>query len=132
MRLAVKTLNNMQTADIDELMRENPLHEEDLVKIMTVEDNKEVHNDEGDGEVQQLRTDLIREGLQFATSLVQHFLSVDHYMDGALKSQRNLQICIGVCQELFTKLQKPRKQHLITDFIKIKPITENLNNKEDF
>ena len=38
-------LNNMQTADIDELMREKPLYENNLNKIMTVDDSEEVHND---------------------------------------------------------------------------------------
>ena len=100
----------MQTADIDELMEENSLHEDDLIKIMTVDDNKEVYNDEGEGKVQQLSADLIREGLQFATSLEQHFPSVDHDMERALKFQRNLQICIAGYEGLFKWLEKPKNK----------------------
>lgn len=58
----------MQTADIEELMRENPL-DDDLIEFMTVYDNKEVDddevdndevdNDEVEGEVQLLTAYLI-------------------------------------------------------------------------
>ena len=57
----------MQTADIDELMREKPLYEDDLIKIMTVYDSKEVHNYKGEDEVQQLTADLIRKVYKFGT-----------------------------------------------------------------
>ena len=70
---------------------------------MTVDDNEEVHDVEGEGEIQQLSADLIRERLQFATSLDQHFLSVDHDMERVLKFHRNLQICKAEHQELFVR-----------------------------
>ena len=76
----------MQMDDINESMRETPFHENDLIKIMTVDDSKEVHNDKGEDEVQQLTSDLIRKGLQFATSLEQHFLRIDHDRERALKN----------------------------------------------
>ena len=85
------------------------MHENDLIKFMSVNDSVEVHNDngEGEGEAQRLSADLIRKGLQFATRMEQHFLSVDHVMELALKFHRNLQICIAGYQELFKQLEKP-------------------------
>ena len=35
-------------------MRGNPLHVNDLIEVMTVDDSKEVHNDEGEIEAKKL------------------------------------------------------------------------------
>ncbi|GFU47745.1 hypothetical protein TNCV_4464951 [Trichonephila clavipes] len=43
--------NNMQAADIDELMLESLLHEDDLKQFLTVYDNKEDDHDEVEDEV---------------------------------------------------------------------------------
>ncbi|GFX74210.1 hypothetical protein TNCV_2912431 [Trichonephila clavipes] len=49
-----------------------PLDEVDLIKFMTVNDSKEVDNDEVEG-LQLLTAGLIREGLKFAASMEQPF-----------------------------------------------------------
>ncbi|GFW22897.1 hypothetical protein TNCV_2381121 [Trichonephila clavipes] len=53
---------------------------------MTVNDNKEVENDEVEGEVQLLTADLIREDLKLATN-VEQFLTHDFDLEGVLKFQ---------------------------------------------
>ncbi|GFV04991.1 hypothetical protein TNCV_1347391 [Trichonephila clavipes] len=67
-----------------------PLDADDLIEFMTVYDNKEVDNDEVEGEVQLLTTDLILEGLKFVKSMEQHFIIHDHNVERALKFIRNL------------------------------------------
>lgn len=50
--------------------------------------------------VNRLTTDLIREGLKFATSMAHHFLAHDPDVERALRFQRNLQVCTAGYQEL--------------------------------
>jgi hypothetical protein len=45
---------NMKPADIDELMTEKPLDEDDLIEIMTVRENIEEHNNEGEDKVNRI------------------------------------------------------------------------------
>ena len=86
---------NMQTADIDEFMRKNPLYEDNLIIIMTIDDSKEVHNYQD--KFQQLTANFIREGLQFTTSLEQQIFLKAH-----------LQIYKAGYQELFKQLEKSK------------------------
>ena len=71
--------DNIQTADIDELMQ----------------DDKDVNIDEDEGKCQVLTPYLIREGLKYATGLQQH--CHDHYADinCVLKFQRKLKSCVA-------------------------------------
>ncbi|GFW31059.1 hypothetical protein TNCV_4523281 [Trichonephila clavipes] len=55
----------------------SPLDEDDLIRFILVNGNKEIDNDEVENEVQLLTADLIREGLKFATSMEQRFLPHD-------------------------------------------------------
>lgn len=71
-------------------MQEGPIDDDDLIEIMTISENKEVDIDEDDGEEKDLTANLIREGLNFATSLVQHFLDHDPNMERVLQFQRKL------------------------------------------
>lgn len=122
--------DNIQTADIDELMQEGPIGDDDLIEIMTINENKEVDIDEDEGEGQVLTANLIREGLKFATSLEQHFLANDPDMERVLQFQRKLKSCVAGYQELSKQLEKPKKQLLLTDFITKKPI-EAANNEDN-
>ena len=54
-------------------MQEGPIDNDDLIEIMKINENKDVYNE---GEVHVLTANLIREHLQFATSLEQHFLAL--------------------------------------------------------
>ncbi|GFT92738.1 hypothetical protein TNCV_739331 [Trichonephila clavipes] len=47
------------------------LKEDDLNELVTVYDNKEVNAGEIEGEVQLLTADLFRQGIKFATSVIQ-------------------------------------------------------------
>ncbi|GFT76811.1 hypothetical protein TNCV_1419411 [Trichonephila clavipes] len=85
------------------------LDEDDLIECMTVYGNKEVNNDEVEGEVPLLTADLIREGLKFATN-VEHFLTHDPDIECALKFQRNLKFCVAGYQELCKQLDKSKKK----------------------
>ncbi|KAI4477474.1 hypothetical protein M0802_014697 [Mischocyttarus mexicanus] len=58
-------------------MLESSLDENDLIEFMTIYDNKEVDNYEVEGKGQLLTDDFIREGLKFATSMEQYFLTHD-------------------------------------------------------
>lgn len=120
--------NNMQMADIDELIQEIALTEDDLMEVMAVDDREDINNDEVESEVQLLTADLIREGLKFATSMEQHFLAHDPDMERALKFQRNLQFCVAGYRELYKQLEKPKKQQLITDFMPSTNPTEAIND----
>ncbi|GFX58594.1 hypothetical protein TNCV_417731 [Trichonephila clavipes] len=74
-----------------EIIFKIPLDEDDLIKFMTVCDNKEVGDDEVEGEIKLFTTDLIGENLEFATSMKQHFLTHEPVdIKRALKFQRNL------------------------------------------
>ncbi|GFU14872.1 hypothetical protein TNCV_3386651 [Trichonephila clavipes] len=71
-----------------------PLDEYDLFEFITFYDYKEVDNDEIEGEAQPLISDLIREGLKFATSMEQHLLTPDSDVQRALKFLRNHKFCV--------------------------------------
>lgn len=119
--------DNMATADIEELMIEKPLDEEDLLEVVPVDDSNE--NDDDEGEIHQLTSSLIREGLKFSAIMAHHFLTHDPNVERALKFQRNLQLCTAGYQELYKQLEKPKIQPLITDFlIKKKPTSEDVIN----
>lgn len=123
---------NIETADIDELMIDKSLDEEDLIEATTVNAIHENHDDDDDEvESHKITATLIRNGLKFGTSMEHYFLTYDPDLERALKFQRNLQTCMAGYQELCKKLEKPKTQRLITDFLIKKQTSENVNNKPE-
>ena len=96
----------MATADIEELMIEKPLDEEDVLEVVPVDDSNE--NDDDKGEIHELTSSLIREGLKFSAIMAHHLLTHDPNVKRALKFQRNLQLCTAGYQELYKQLEKPK------------------------
>ena len=106
---------DMQSGDIVELMIERPLDDEELIDLMDASNASNSSNNEEEDE-KELSAAMIYEGLQFATSMAQHFLNYDPDVERALKLQRELQICVTGYEELYKHLQKPKRQQLITHF----------------
>ncbi|GFU92172.1 hypothetical protein TNCV_2530311 [Trichonephila clavipes] len=86
------------------------LDENDLIKFMTVYDNKKVCKDKVDGKVQSVKTDFIRKSLKFASSMEQYFLTHDPDIENAVKFQRNHTFCVSGYQELYKPPEKPKKR----------------------
>ncbi|GFW31290.1 hypothetical protein TNCV_2578711 [Trichonephila clavipes] len=64
-----------------------PLDEDSLIKFITVYDDKEIDNEEVEGEFQLLTAYLFRKGLKFAIRLEQHVFTHDPGIELALKCQ---------------------------------------------
>ena len=89
-------------------MQEDPIADDDLIEIRTINENKDIDFDEDDGVDQLLTAKLIREDLKFA-NLELHFLALDSNMDPALQIQRTLKSCVAGYQELSKHLEKKLK-----------------------
>ncbi|GFS71412.1 hypothetical protein TNCV_5051191 [Trichonephila clavipes] len=67
-----------------------------------------VDKDDVEGEVHLLRADLIREGLKFAGSMEEHFLTHDPDIERALKFRCNHKFCVAGYQELYKQLEEKK------------------------
>ena len=68
-------------------------------------------------DVHPLTAAVVREGLEFITNSIDHFLKHDSDVERALRFQRQLKICTPGYQELYKKLAKTLVQSQIAELM---------------
>lgn len=116
--------DDLSSADIEELLVDQSLSENEIIdlSIETHHNNAQSDNDEED--IPVLNATLIKEGLDIARNLGNHFEQHDPDKERAAKFQRELKLLTSSYRELYKGLSRIQTQSLITDFI---PKTNDLS-----
>ncbi|CAK9810826.1 hypothetical protein ANTPLA_LOCUS6689 [Anthophora plagiata] len=102
--------------DIDELLIDKALSEDEIIEVVLEAPDSKEHSDKDD-EDPILNTDLIKEGLELASKLGNHFVKHDPNEERAEKFQRDLKSLMSSYRELYNGLAKTQTQRLITEFV---------------
>nr|XP_022910254.1 tigger transposable element-derived protein 1-like [Onthophagus taurus] len=107
---------DISSADIDELLEDKALTDDEIISLaLEIPDDKECS--EIDEEIPTLTADVIKEGLQLAAKLCDHFQKHDPIEERSTKFQRDIKLLMGSYRELYNSLIKPGTQRSITEFV---------------
>lgn len=107
--------DDLSFEDINEMLQDKALSEDDIIEVVLQNLNPTEHSDD-DEENPVLNADLLKEGLELATKLGNHFLKHDPDEERAGKFQRELKMLTASYRELYKDHAKTLPQRLITDF----------------
>ncbi|XP_054734693.1 tigger transposable element-derived protein 1-like [Anastrepha obliqua] len=119
--------DDLSFADIEELLTDKSLSENEIIDLTleTHQDREHSDNDEEDPPI--LNAALIKEGLDLARKLGNHFQQHDPDEERAAKFQRELKSLMASYRELYKGLSRNQTQSLMTDFL---PKTTELSTQE--
>lgn len=109
--------DDLSSADIEELLVDTVLSSDEIIAFALETRNVQEISEDDDVEVPTLTADLIKEGLQLAAKLSDHFGKHDPIEERARKFQRDVKLLMGNYRELHNSIIKPRPQQLITEFL---------------
>ncbi|XP_054726261.1 tigger transposable element-derived protein 1-like [Anastrepha obliqua] len=109
--------DDLSFADIEELLADKSLSENEIIDLTleTHKDREHSDNDEEDPPI--LNATLIKEGLDLARKLGNHFQQHDPDEERAAKFQRELKSLMASYRELYKGLSRNQTQSLMTDFL---------------
>ena len=108
--------DDLSSADLDELLVDNAFSDDEIIGFaLETPDIQEIS--ENDEEVPTLTADLIKERLQVAAKLSDHFRRHDPIEERAGKFQRDVKLIMGNYRELYNGLIKTGTQKLMTEFV---------------
>ncbi|XP_054746093.1 tigger transposable element-derived protein 1-like [Anastrepha obliqua] len=109
--------DDLSFADIEELLADKSLSENEIIDLTleTHQDREHRDNDEEDPPI--LNATLIKEGLDLARKLGNHFQQHDPDEERAAKFQRELKSLMASYRELYKGLLRNQTQSLMTDFL---------------
>lgn len=108
--------DDLSSADIDELLLDKALSDDEIIGFaLETAETKEISED--DKEVPTLTASIVKEGLQMAAKLGDHFRKHDSNEERTAKFQRELKLLMGSYRELHNSLKKTGSQRLITEFV---------------
>lgn len=108
--------DDLSSADIEELLVDKALSNDEIIGFALETPAAQDISDD-DEQAPTLTADLIKEGLQLAAKLSDHFGKHDDIEERAGKFKRDVKLLMGNYQELYNSLIKPGTQQLITQFL---------------
>lgn len=109
--------DDLSSSDIDELVLSDKALSDDEIIGFALETPVAEEISENDEEVATLTASLVKEGLQMAAKLGDHFRKHDPNEERAAKFQRDVKLLMGNYRELHNSLIKTGSQRLITEFV---------------
>lgn len=126
--------DDLSSADIDELLADKSLSESEIIDLALETHHDKEHSENGEEDLPVLNATLIKDGLDLARNLGNHFEQHDPDNERAAKFQRELKLLMSSYRELYNGLSRNQTQTLITDFVlkttELSTMGNRDNNKE--
>ena len=123
--------DDLTSVDLEKLLVDKSLSENEIIDLTLEAYHEREHSDNDEEDLSVLNATLIKEGLDLAGNLGNHFEQQNPDKERAAKFQRDLKLLIAPYRELYNGLSRNQTQPLITDFVLRTAELSTMGNRND-